>query len=80
MFWELLSGKGLGVEKPLSWSQEAPQKNRRESDLKKMCHSAWKFDTHIAHLKYQYLGFLLELEAPHGVQNDRNDHIMAGEC
>ena len=78
-FWELLSGKGLGIEKPLLGSQEAPQQNPRESDLKKMCYSTWKFDTHIAHLKYSYLGFLLELEAPHGVQNDRNSHIMVGE-
>ena len=78
-FWELLSGKGLGIEKPLLGSQEAPKQNPRESDLKKMCYSTWKFDTHIAHLKFSYLGFLLELEAPHRVQNDRNSHIMVGE-
>ena len=77
--WELLSGKGLGVEKPLLGSQEAPQQNPCKSDLKKMCYSTWKFDTHIAHLKYSYLGYLLELEAPGGVQNDRNSHIMVGE-
>ena len=33
--WEPLSGKGLGVEKPLLASHEAPQQNPRESDLKK---------------------------------------------
>ena len=78
-FWELLSGKGSGIEKPLLGSQEAPQQNPHESDLKKMCYSTWKFDTHRVHLKYSYLGFLLELEAPHGVQNDRNSHIMVDE-
>ena len=38
-------------------SQEAPQQNPRQSDLRKMCYSTWKFDINIAHLKYSYLGF-----------------------
>ena len=38
-------------------SQEAPQQNPCQSDLRKMCYSTWKSDINIAHLKYSYLGF-----------------------
>ena len=69
----------MGLEIPLLGPLEAPKQNPCESDSKEMCHSILKFDTCIAHLKYSYLGFLLELEAPDGVQNDRNSHIMVDE-
>ena len=37
------------------------------------------FDNRNRDLNICYVRFPLELEAPYGVQNDRNGHIMAGE-
>ena len=56
---EILSGpaKVLRFKKPLSGLQEAPQQNPYKSELKEMCYSTRKYDTHVAHSKYCYLGF-----------------------
>ena len=51
--------------------QPEPLRGRSYSDF---CWGAWN-----RALRMCYLRFLLELDAPHGVQNDRNGHIMAGE-
>ena len=45
----------------------------------KTFYSDFSFDARNRALNICYLRFPLELEAPYGVQNDRNGHIMAGE-
>ena len=76
--WDRFS-KDLGGLKTFLRSKEVPQQNPRESDLKKMCHTNWKFDNHILikrTLNIPILAAFWSWKHHMGMQNDRNGYIM----